>query len=208
MRVFRVSTVAWLVSIISVSGCGSGPEGEPSAPAPAVLATLEVTPANPTIFSRPPENTVLLAAIARDQYGARVNGAVEYSTANSSVATISGSSVIAAGAGTVQITASITSGGITKTGTTAVTVVDAESAGNVTAPAFSFLPAIVDIAAGGVVTWTIGAIHHNVAFGSAGAPADVPELINASASRTFATPGVFTYACTFHQGMTGTVRVH
>jgi len=149
--------------------------------------------------------------VARDQNGAVISnaGTVTYSSGNPSVATIGSDGVVrATGAGTAQINASVTFGGITRGGGTNVTVQVAPASGTVTAPEFVFLPTTIDVQAGGVVTWSIGAIHHNVTFNSAGAPANIDELRNASDSRTFPSSGTFNYNCAFHAGMNGTVVVH
>ncbi|MNC94782.1 hypothetical protein D3C83_117290 [compost metagenome] len=58
------------------------------------------------------------------------------------------------------------------------------------------------------MTWTFGAVPHDVDFTTAGAPADIPVFDSGSESRTFPTSGVFQYACTLHAGMQGTVTVH
>jgi plastocyanin len=73
---------------------------------------------------------------------------------------------------------------------------------------FAFSPTSVTITRGGTVTWTSeGGVVHNVTFASAtGAPANIPNIA-ANASRTFGTAGSFSYSCTNHSGMTGTVVV-
>ncbi|MEJ7758103.1 MAG: plastocyanin/azurin family copper-binding protein [Gemmatimonadaceae bacterium] len=149
--------------------------------------------------------------VAKDQYGTPITNiaSTSFSSQNGSVATVGNDGTVsAAGAGVAQVTASVTAGGVTKSGATTVTVKVAPTAATVRAPDFTFLPDIVDISVGGNVTWTIGAIHHNVTFDSPAAPASIDELRNASASRTFPAKGIFDYVCGFHAAMTGTVRVH
>ena len=71
-----------------------------------------------------------------------------------------------------------------------------------------FSPASVTVKAGDVVAWEFPVfIPHNVTFTTAGAPADIPSTTIGVIYRTFDTPGTFTYECTLHQGMTGTVVV-
>jgi plastocyanin len=139
-----------------------------------------------------------------------MSGATKSFTSSAAqVATVTGAGVVTAtGPGTAEITTSVSAGGTTLTTVTPVTVVVAPGTATVTAPQFDFTPEIVDIAAGGVVTWSMGAIHHTVAFSTGGSPADLPELENASASRTFASNGTFAYRCTIHPAMRGEVRVH
>ena len=75
---------------------------------------------------------------------------------------------------------------------------------------FSFAPATVTITSGGSVTWTHdgSAVTHNVTFESApGVPANVANMSAGQASRTFNTAGSFSYSCTNHAGMAGTVNV-
>jgi plastocyanin len=70
-----------------------------------------------------------------------------------------------------------------------------------------FTPEEVTVARGKAVTWSFGARIHNVTFSSMqGAPANVPNTSNGSVSRTFNTAGNFSYECTLHSGMTGTVK--
>ena len=75
---------------------------------------------------------------------------------------------------------------------------------------FSFAPSSVRITRGGTVTWAHegGSAIHNVTFSAAtGVPANVANLVNGSASRTFNTAGSFAYRCSNHEGMTGSVTV-
>jgi plastocyanin len=78
----------------------------------------------------------------------------------------------------------------------------------VAAPGISFQPPIVDLQPGGSVGWTFGTVPHNVVFSTAGAPANVADLQDGSASRTFPSHGTFSYRCTIHQAMNGVVHVH
>ena len=75
---------------------------------------------------------------------------------------------------------------------------------------FSFSPGSVTIAKGGTVTWTneAGKVAHNVTFAATtGAPANIPNMTSGSTSRSFATSGSYSYQCTNHPGMNGTVSV-
>jgi plastocyanin len=75
--------------------------------------------------------------------------------------------------------------------------------------ASTFNPGSVIIARGGTVTWTNSSGNvHNVTFVSAaGVPADVSDLPSGSVGRTFGTAGTFSYSCTNHSGMSGSVNV-
>lgn len=82
------------------------------------------------------------------------------------------------------------------------------STATVTMPANVFVPFLVQLARGGTVTWVFGSEAHNVIFATtAGAPADINIVTNASIARTFPTVGNFRYDCTIHPGMSGVVEV-
>jgi plastocyanin len=199
-----------ILLLIAETGAGCG-DGGPGPNQDQVLTTLEVSPATAALFTVAPGNTVALTVVAKDQNGTTMTGvgSPTFSSDNSAVADVSDDGTITAtGAGTAQVTSSLTAGGVTKTGTTTVSVQVAPATAAVSAPAFAFVPQLVDVSAGGVVTWTIGEIHHTVTFTTAGAPASIPETMNASVPRTFPGPGTFAYHCTIHPEMTGTVRVH
>lgn len=201
--------IATLLLVVETGGACGGDGG--SELGPSVLTTLEVTPATATLFSGPPGNTVTLAVVAKDQNGQTMSGvgSPTFSSDNGAIADVADDgTVTAAGAGTANITASLTADGVTETGTTTVTVRTAPASAGVTAPSLQFLPPTVDVSQGGSVTWTFGPIHHTVSFTTAGAPLDVPELENGSASRTFPTAGSYSYRCAFHSSMSGLVRVH
>ncbi|HEY0673858.1 MAG TPA: plastocyanin/azurin family copper-binding protein [Longimicrobiales bacterium] len=205
----RSGFTALIITALVAGGCGGG--GGPSEPATPVLTALEVSPGAPALFSRPPGNTVTLSVVARDQNGAAMAGVTPFFTSeNTAILTVNGNGIVSAvAAGTARVTVSVTSGTTTRTVAANVTVNEAAATADVTAPALVFLPSVVHIAAGGTVTWTIASIHHTVSFGAtAGSPASIGELRDASASRAFTMPGSYSYSCDFHAGMTGTVHVH
>ncbi len=209
-RLLRIAAVPAIAA--AAGGCGGGGSDNGGVgPDPPVLTTLQVTPATTTLFTVSPGNIVKVSAVPKDQNGATMTGlgSPSFSSQNEAVATVaSDGTVTAAGAGSTQITASLTAGDATKTGTATVTVQVAPATAAVTAPAFEFLPGSTDVSAGGTVTWTFGSIHHTVTFTSAGSPASVPELENGSASRDFPNNGIFQYRCSIHPAMAGSVRVH
>jgi plastocyanin len=69
-----------------------------------------------------------------------------------------------------------------------------------------FAPSSITVAPGTIVTWTWseGSSVHNVTF-SDGASGD--KGAGATYQKTFPTAGTFSYQCTIHAGMSGTVRV-
>jgi plastocyanin len=194
-------------------GCGGGDSGSGTGPGPTtpVLTTLEVTPATATLFTVAPGNTAALAVVAKDQAGNAMTGvgAPTFSSDNAAVASVSDDGTITAlAAGTAQITASLTAGGVTKTGTTTVTAQVAPANGAVVAPGLAYQPPTIDVQAGGTVSWTTSSIPHTVTFTTAGAPENIPEFQGASNSRTFPTHGDFGYHCLIHPQMVGVVHVH
>lgn len=80
---------------------------------------------------------------------------------------------------------------------------------SVTLGAASFSPSSVSITRNGTVTWNnTSGLDHNVTFAStAGAPANITTHNSGSNQRSFATAGTFSYSCTLHAGMNGTVAV-
>lgn len=72
----------------------------------------------------------------------------------------------------------------------------------------TFSPTSVTIARNGTVTWSNGTgTAHNVTFSGSGAPANIPNHSSGSNSRTFSNAGSFSYQCTNHSGMAGSVTV-
>lgn len=190
--------------------CGGGGDGliEPGTP---VFTSLSISPTSAGLFTVAPENTVSFTATPRDQNSQPMSGlgTASFSTSNAGAATVNSAGLVTAvGAGSAQITASLTSAGTTKTAFADVTVQDAADAATVTAPQVTFSPNPAHISVGGTVTWTFAAIPHTVNFSDPGAPANVAAMSNASESRTFLTSGTFAYVCTIHAGMSGSVVFH
>jgi uncharacterized protein YjdB len=144
--------------------------------------------------------------------GNNASQAVVWSTSNAAAATVDQTgkvTAVAAGSATIRATAQADA---TKFAESVVTVTAPQfpTQANVTAGADSqFNPGQVDIASGGTVTWSFGALTHNVNFGGAtGAPNNIGSSTNTTVSRTFNAVGTFDYECTLHAGMEGTVVVH
>jgi plastocyanin len=70
-----------------------------------------------------------------------------------------------------------------------------------------FTPANVQVSVGTTVTWTWAsdARDHNVTFGDGTSSGN--RAAGATFSKTFPTAGTFTYSCTLHGGMNGSVVV-
>jgi plastocyanin len=190
---------------------GCGDKDETTGPT-NTLASVTVSAASSSIAVGA---TTQLTATGTNAAGATLTGVTfTYSSGASTIASVNATTGLVTGVapGTATITATGTLGGVTKTGTTVITVTAAQPplTASVTAgsSATVFTPATVEVRPGGTVTWTFGALAHNVTFRSAtGAPANIPTSANTSVARTFATAGSFPYDCTIHAGMSGTVTV-
>jgi len=174
------------------------------------LASLAVTPGT---LSLTVGNNGQLAPVARDARGNAIIGVSGFSflSSNSSVASVTSAGTVGAVAvGSATITASLVRDGITATATSTVNVSanTAPMTATVTMPGNTFSPSSVTIASGGTVTWTFGAVDHNVTFSATGSPANIPTTRNVSVPRTFPNAGSFPYDCTIHSGMVGTVVVN
>jgi plastocyanin len=176
------------------------------------FASLTLTPATATITAG---GTQQLTATARDGGGAPIPGVtgVTFTSSDNGKAQVSASGLVTGvAAGTATITAALTRDGVSRTATSVITVgqstfpltaeVDATGAGE-------FVPATVNIARSGTVTWEFGPTAHNVTFGSNAPPGgNITDRSSTTASRTFPAAGTYAYQCTLHAGMNGSVVVH
>lgn len=72
----------------------------------------------------------------------------------------------------------------------------------------AFNPSSLTVSTGTAVTFSFGSVTHNVTFTAAtGVPANIGDTQSANVSRTFSTAGTFSYHCTIHPQMTGTIVV-
>ena len=136
---------------------------------------------------------------------------VTWSSDNVGVATVTNTGrVTAVSAGSARIRATAQADA-TKFAESITTVTAVSFPGQVTVDATTnatFSPQVVDVAVLGTVTFSFKSLAHNVTFDDAGAPGNIPTTSNVNVNRVFNTVGTFTYRCTIHAGMTGTVRVH
>jgi plastocyanin len=208
------NAVTWcLILAIGVAACGGGGGDGPTPPPTSVFTSVSVSPASPAMVEG---DTLQLSATPRDQNGAAMSGlpaATFARTAGTSVSVSPGGQVIALDPGGSTVTATVTSGGTTHSGTATPNVAALTTAADVavSGAGTSFSPATVKIATGGSVTWTFtsgGNSPHNVTFG-ANRPTggDIADTNSGSEPRTFTTAGSYPYQCTRHGGMSGTVIV-
>ena len=194
-----------------VAACGGGGDSGPTQP--PVTATLgSIVPSSTTLnLAAGQQQTISVTAFdTNNQPISGATGFVFTSSAPAVVGLSSGGRVIGLTAGTATITVTLTLNGVSKSATVAVTVTGSlPAAATVSAGAANdFSPPTVAIARGGTVTWTFGAVIHNVEFGNTpGAPAGIGNSSNTSVARSFATAGTFSYTCTLHANMNGTVIV-
>jgi plastocyanin len=79
--------------------------------------------------------------------------------------------------------------------------------GSSTLTTTAYSPNPVSISVGGTVTWTNNDVTAHTATGDDGSFNSGTMAAGATFSRTFSAAGTFTYHCTIHPGMVGTVTV-
>jgi plastocyanin len=208
--VVRIIAAASVAATIVACGGSSDSMG----PTP-VFTSVVVTPSSPTVSVG---STTTLTATAKDQNGATFSGApaATWSSSDGTKATVDPATGVVSGVanGSSTITASITMGSVTHTGTQQITVITPGASGNVTATSgLAFTPSSVTItrASGtGTVTWAFQGVAHTVTWDSqpsGAAVADIGATQNANVSRDFTAPGNYAYHCSIHPFMTGVVVV-
>lgn len=162
-------------------------------------------------------STATMTATPQDARGAAIAGlpAATFTSTDQTKATVSASGVVTPVAvGTARIIASLTAADGTHADTANVTVQAQSFPLTATVDMVgttSFNPSTVDIAAGGSVTFRNNTgITHNVTFTSSNPPppAGTGNYSSGSKTITFPTAGSYSYECSIHPNMTGTVRVH
>lgn len=156
--------------------------------------------------------TVQLTATGRDPSGGTVGGlaAATWQSSDTTRARVSATGLVTGvAAGQVMIRATLTQNGamVTGSGTVNVGTVTVPGTATVSTVDRTFSPRSVTIAAGGTVTWQFNATHNVTFAGAAPTGGNIGNTSSGSVSRTFATPGSFSYECSLHSGMTGTVTV-
>lgn len=203
-----------LASACLIAACGGGGGGGGTTQPPSgntqTLSTIRLGTTSATLAAGA---TTGLNPTALDSKGTAISGVTGYTYASSdpTVAEMtSGGVVLGVGPGTATITVSLTRDGVTATATSSITV-------NGTLPVAAsvaagtdntFAPATVVVAKNASVTFAFASVTHNVTFrGTAGAPTNIGNSSGTSVARSFPTAGDFSYDCSLHAGMTGTVIV-
>jgi plastocyanin len=199
--------------LIALAACGGDSKGSsnPDPVPPQTLSTIRLASTTVALTAGATSN---LAPVALDAAGRTISGVSGYTFISSAPAIAevqSSGAVLAVGAGTATVTASLTRDGVTATSAATVTVTGSlpttatVAAGNADQ---TFTPPTVVVARNASVTYSFGALLHNVTFRAAsGAPANIGNSTNTTAARSFPTAGDFPFDCTLHAGMTGTVVV-
>ena len=211
----KVLHLSLSLALLALSACGGGGGSStpttPVTPVTQKLATLRLPAANLSLAAGA---ITALAPVALDASGATIAGVTgyTYSSGTTTVAeTQTNGNVIGIGAGSSVIIVSLTRDGVTATATTTVAVTGTlPTTATVAAGAsdLMFTPATIIVARSANVTYSFGALTHNVTFRTAaGAPTNVPNSASATVVRAFPTAGDFAYDCTLHAGMTGMVMV-
>lgn len=210
----RLAPLALAMSVLALAACGGGDSPGPTTPPPGTAQKLSTIRFPSNAIALAAGATKTLAPQALDAAGAVISGASGYTYTSSApaVAELQGDgSVLAIGAGSSTITASLTRDGVTATTTATVTVTGSlPGAAAVTAGAsdLTFTPPTIAVARNANVTFSFGALNHSVVFRTVtGAPANVPVTTNGAVVRSFPTAGDFNYDCSLHAGMSGKVVV-
>lgn len=197
----------------ALAACGGGGDGGGTTP-PVSDVVSTVTLSQSTATLRPTEARTITAT-PKNSSGATLNGkTVAWSVSQTgNVVSIvpSGASVqiTATTVGTAQVTATVDQ----KSASAAITVTNQAfpASADITVNNNLFSPDAVDVAVGAMVTWSWaqGAADHNVTFGNGPAAITaISQRNSGSDSRTFTVAGTYSYSCTLHSGMNGSVVVH
>jgi plastocyanin len=170
--------------------CG-GSSGSTTGPTPVFTSvTVSPTPAAVSVGA-----TLTMTALAKDQNGAAISTpAATWSSSDATMATVDPATGVVTGVANGSPTASPTAGVTATTG-----------------QAFSPPGVTIARASGtGTVTWTFQSLAHTVTWDtqpSGASVADIDPTQNAQVARDFTVAGHYTYHCSIHPGMHGTVDV-
>jgi plastocyanin len=218
MSFFRFRLTAAIVVLAACCGGGDGGPTEPNGD--NNLASIQLTPSGSAPLAAGATLTVTVVAYNGNNQIIQNPGTPTFSSANPGVAEIdSQGEVLGLSAGAAQINVSLTRGGVTKTASVTInvngslpvnTLVSATTGfddGYGNTSGFLFTPRKVAIAVNGTVNWTFGSVEHTVTFSGAGSQNNITSGYLTTIGRTFTTAGTYSYVCTIHPGMGGTVIV-
>ena len=193
------------VLLSACGGSGGATTTPPVVTAAQILASLRLGASTIALSAG---NAQTLTVEALDASGRVIPNVTGFTFASSTpgVAELqSGGAVLGISAGSAVVTVSLTRDGVTATSAATVTVsgslpvTASVAAGNADR---TFTPPTLVVARNASVTFTFGALLHNVTFRAANsAPAGVPNTTNASVARSFPATGDFPYDCSLHAGI-------
>ncbi len=181
-----------------------------------VLATVGVTLTDGALQLA---QTTRASVAGKDGAGAAValgTRPIAWSSSSVAVATVTAAGIVTGvGVGTANIQVSVVDGATTRTASAVLTVSGipgAPATTDVAMPGLTFSPFQAIVKQNGTVRFIFPTLDHNVFWdprltGQSAAPADINTINSTTVSRTFPNAGVFTYKCTLHPGMDGTIIV-
>lgn len=221
----RSRATALLLTCLALAACGGGGAAVTTPGEEPLVAALRIDPPSTSL---PVGGTVRLSGVPTDGSGNPLSGlpAPVFTSGDPNRASVTPDGMVTGRApGEATITATLAAGGVTRTASATVLVTAAAAPGGpptTTPPAapstatvdagdHAFSPSTVTIAAGGTVTWRMVDDEHDITWtGAAPTGGNIPKTDEGvSVSRTFSTPGTYTYRCARHEskGKTGTVVV-
>lgn len=211
MRIARVIPLFVASTVAACGGGGGDNGGTTNPPPPATVSFVSLTRTN--VLLKPTETTIITAT-PKDASGNALTGhAVTWTVLPATgVANITPNGASVTISGTANGTATVTATSDSKTADAHVTVTSSiATAADVAVGANgnAFTPADVDILSGGTVTFSWNGVTHNVTWQTT--PASVPNITDRSTGSvpvTLNQPGTYSYHCTLHPGMDGTITVH
>jgi len=210
MRIARVISLAVVVTVAACGGSG-GDGGTTNPPPPATVSFVSVT--RTSLLLKPTETTSITAT-PKDASGNALSGhAVTWTVLPATgVASITPNGASVTISGTANGTATVTATSDSKTADVHVTVtssIPTSADVAVGANGNSFSPGDVDILAGGTVTFSWNGVTHNVTWQTTpGSVSNITDRSTGSVPVTLNQAGTYSYHCTLHAGMDGTITVH
>ena len=211
MRVAQLIPICALSALAACGGGGGDGGGTTNPPpnAPVNFVTLSRTSA----LLKPSETTTITATPKDASGNALVGRVVTWSlTPTTGVANIAASGASVTITGAANGAATVTATSETKTADVHVTVttsIPSTAEVQVGANGNAFTPPDADIAAGGTVTFTWNGVTHNVTWQTTPtSAANITDRSSGSVPLTLSQAGTYTYHCTLHAGMDGSITVH
>lgn len=210
----RIAQLIPLFVLGTVGACGGGGGdngGTTNPPPPANVSFVALT--RTTVLLKPTETTTITATPKDVSGNALTDRAVTWTvTPTTGVAALTPNGASVTISGTANGTATVTATSETKTADVHVTVtssIPTSADVAVGANGNTFNPSDVDILSGGTVTFSWNGVTHNVTWGTTPASVpNVPDRSSGSVPVTLNQSGTYSYHCTIHPGMEGTITVH